>query len=136
MVSRGRWGRGARGAAVAVCALAAAAFAASAQAAQAPSDGGPSCWFQTNGRDAPLNKGDWYTSRLTASTQRSHLFQIVVPAGADFPVVVRVHDAEVRVASTEQHDEVENGADPTRFTFRSGGSILDRQTFPPGSPAG
>ncbi|HEX2044068.1 MAG TPA: PKD domain-containing protein [Gaiellaceae bacterium] len=113
------------------------ALAPAAQAARAPSDGGPSCWFQTNGREVAPGKGDWYTSIPTASTQRSHVFQIVVPPGAAFPVAVRVRDAEARIAGEEQHDEVVNGSDPTRFTLRRpGGGILAQQTFPPGSPLG
>jgi hypothetical protein len=107
----------------------------SAEAATLPSDGGPTCWFQTNGREVTPDEGDWYTSRLTASSDRRHLFQLFVPAGAAFPVVIRVRDAESTRGATDQHDQVVNGSDPTRFTLRRpDGSLLARQTFPPGSP--
>jgi hypothetical protein len=135
MLSLRRWGRRTRGAVAGIAVLTAAlSLAATAGAATAPSDGAPNCWFQTNGPNVAPGKGDPYTN-ASASNERRHVFQIVVPPGAAFPVVVRVRDAESTRGATEQHDEVLNGSDPTRFTLRRpDGTLLDRQTFLPGSP--
>jgi K319L-like, PKD domain/PASTA domain len=122
-----------RGAAAGISVLAMAlALAGTAGAATAPSDGAPNCWFQTNGPNVGPDQGDWYTS---SSSERRHVFQVIVPLGAEFPVFVRVRDAESTRGATEQHDEVVNGSDPTRFTLRRpDGAMLARQTFPSGSP--
>lgn len=122
-----------RGVAAGVSLLAVAlSLAGTAGASTAPSDGAANCWFQTNGRNVGPDKGDWYTS---SSNERRHVFQVVVPLGAEFPVVVRVRDAESTRGASEQHDEVVNGSDPTRFTLRRpDGTLLAQQTFPPGSP--
>jgi hypothetical protein len=134
MSSERRWAsRMTRGGAAGISLLAVAlALTGTAGASSAPSDGASNCWFQTNGRNVGPDKGDWYTS---SSTERRHVFQVIVPLGADFPVVVRVRDAEATRGATEQHDEVVNGSDPTRFTLRRpNGTVLAQQTFPSGSP--
>jgi PASTA domain len=135
MLSQRRWGRRTRGAAAGIAVLTVALFlAGSARASTAPFDGAPNCWFQTNGPNVPLDKGDWYTN-VSTSSERRHVFQVVVPLGAEFPVVIRVRDAESTRGATEQHDEVVNGSDPTRFTLRRpDGTLVARETFPPGSP--
>jgi hypothetical protein len=112
------------------------AFAASASPATAPFDGAPECWFQTNGPNVDPGEGDWYTSPLTASDDQRHLFHIVVPDEAVFPVTVRVHGAAssrfsslgLDVDPDLREDEIPGGTspDPTRFTLeRPGESVTE-----------
>lgn len=113
------------------------ALAPAAGAAVLPEDVARSCWFQTNGPAAPLDAGDWYTNAGTAAVGdgRLHRFQITIPAGADFPVTIRVRDAESRLGAAD-HDEVRNARDPTRFElFRPDGSSV-RRTFSDASANG
>ncbi|MGH3006952.1 MAG: PKD domain-containing protein [Gaiellaceae bacterium] len=90
----------------------------------------------------PAAEGDWYTSMPTggtptASSDRRHIFHVIVPAGAVFPVKVRVLDAASARLSAPQ-DETPNSArlDPTRFELRTEhGDLLATETFPSNSPS-
>jgi hypothetical protein len=115
------------------------AFAASASPATAPSDGAPDCWFQTNGREVPAAEGDWYTNKVTSDGDDRHLFRIVVPSRAAFPVKVRVHDTESKhfAADADDADEILHERDRTRFTLvRPNGSVLATEAFDSDSPNG
>ena len=95
---------------------------------------GNAYWIQTNGPNAAVGLGDWYTSNTAGAGAGYHYVEFQVPCGwpAGLPIFVDLFSAEEnRVAEAlAQHEEPNGNYDSTQFELYGPGATVGR-----GSPA-
>jgi uncharacterized repeat protein (TIGR01451 family) len=99
----------------------------------------PNAFLQTNGKDADINDGDWWTN--TAHGNQSHLLKIDVPAGvADFNMTIDLFDPESYSTDLYADPDEQNDNllwEDTRFRLLDSdrATVLYQQVYPGGSAA-
>lgn len=134
----------------AIAALTASPHTALAQVTTLPSALNPSLTFQTSGAARGPGIGDWYTTSVSASTDRVHRFLVnITPADlavAGGSITVRIIDGEANATLDEINTNPANipvtctvatdNCDPTRFTLiNAGGAALGQLTYNTVAPA-
>jgi hypothetical protein len=87
-----------------------------------------SCWFRINGPGVDVGGGDWYTSSLAGSSERRHVYKILVPHGAALPLTLDIASAGSFAGG---HPDIIGAgvSDPTRVrVLHPDGSVLSEQT--------
>jgi uncharacterized repeat protein (TIGR01451 family) len=89
---------------------------------------GNAFWIQTNGPNAAVTLGDWYTSNVAGGGAGYHYVQFQVPCGwpAGLPIYVDLFSPEMnRVAGAlAQHEEPNGNYDSTQFELYGPGATV------------
>ncbi|MGH2595871.1 MAG: DUF7507 domain-containing protein [Actinomycetota bacterium] len=101
---------------------------------------GNNYWIQTNGPNAAVTLGDWYTSNVAGAGAGYHYVQFQVPCGwpAGLPVFVDLFSPEEnRVAGAlAQHEEPNGNYDSTQFELYGPGATVGPGFASPAPGAG